>query len=86
MELNFSYISKIGAFYIVGAFEPENEFRLLDKYGTDEYPSTHITSHLFDQDIQIYYLKYRLTMSSQPFASRRLLMEKTVRILIHLFS
>lgn len=48
---NFTYISKIGAFYIHGKFKNEQEYRFLVKRGSDNYDAWDFTPVTFKDDI-----------------------------------
>ncbi|QQS04464.1 MAG: hypothetical protein IPK50_19565 [Fibrobacterota bacterium] len=51
LPLRFSYISKIGAFYIKGNFANEQEFRFLIKYSADNYNARKLKPTLLGNDI-----------------------------------
>lgn len=59
--LNFTYISKIGAFYIHGKFDNEQEYRFLVKRTSDSYNAWDFTPVVFDNDVTYIVL---------PFVSR----------------
>ena len=48
---NFSYISKIGAFYIKGNYKNEQEFRFLIKRNSDSYNAYQLQPVIFQDDI-----------------------------------
>ncbi|MNQ27227.1 hypothetical protein D3C85_404810 [compost metagenome] len=48
---NFTYMSKIGAFYIKGSFENEQEFRFLIKRTSDSYDAWGLQPITFQNDI-----------------------------------
>ena len=70
IPFNFSYSSKIGAFYIKGPFENEKEFRFLVKTTADNYKASHIQPVITDEDNQIAYIE--LPFSSE-FADFKLI-------------
>ncbi len=49
--LNFTYISKIGAFFIKGSFENEKEFRFLIKRDSDAYNAYNLKPKQYVDDI-----------------------------------
>lgn len=57
---NFSYISKIGAFYIKGDFKNEDEYRFLIKTTSDEYGAAHLKPIVTDAQEKIAYLELAL--------------------------
>lgn len=58
--LSFSYISKIGAFYIRGAFKNEAEYRLLIKTTADDYSASHLKMTVTDKEENIGYIELPL--------------------------
>lgn len=55
---NFTYISKIGAFYIKGVFENEQEYRFLIKRGSDNYNAWNLQPIRFQDDISYIVLPF----------------------------
>lgn len=61
---NFTYISKIGAFYIKGEFENEQEFRFLIKRTSDNYDAWKLQSITFQDDISYIVLPFESDYAS----------------------
>jgi hypothetical protein len=55
---NFTYISKIGAFYIKGSFENEKEYRFLIKRSSDNYDAWKLQPITFQNDISYIILPF----------------------------
>lgn len=55
---NFTYISKIGAFYIKGSFENEQEYRFLIKKGSDNYNTWSLQPIKFQDEISYIVLPF----------------------------
>lgn len=55
---NFTYMSKIGAFYIKGSFENEQEFRFLIKRTSDSYDAWRLQPITFQNDISYIVLPF----------------------------
>lgn len=55
---NFTYISKIGAFYIKGCFKNEQEYRFLLKRTSDDYNAWGLQPVAFDRDISYIVLPF----------------------------
>lgn len=56
--LNFTNISKIGAYYIKGCFENEKEYRFLIKRTSDDYSAEHLQPIRFQDDISYIILPF----------------------------
>jgi len=57
VPFNFTYSSKIGAFYIKGKFQNENEYRLIIKRTSDDYEAGHIPTHIVDAATGVKYIE-----------------------------
>ncbi len=57
VPLNFTYSSKIGAFYIQGRFKNEDEFRFLVKRTSDDYGAMHLKPVVTDPTKGIAYIE-----------------------------
>lgn len=55
---NFTYMSKIGAFYIKGGFENEQEYRFLIKRSSDSYNAWRLQPITFQNDISYIVLPF----------------------------
>jgi hypothetical protein len=55
---NFTYMSKIGAFYIKGNFENEQEYRFLIKQTSDSYNAWNLQPITFQNDISYIILPF----------------------------
>lgn len=56
---NFTYMSKIGAFYIKGDFDNEDEFRFLIKRTSDSYNAWNLQPITFQDDISYLILPFK---------------------------
>jgi hypothetical protein len=57
VPFNFTYSSKIGAFYIRGRYQNENEFRFIIKRTSDDYEAMHIIPHIVDEATGVKYIE-----------------------------
>ena len=57
IPLTFTYASKIGAFYIKGQFQNEDEFRFLVKRTADDYYAMHLVPVVTDESKHIAYIE-----------------------------
>ena len=57
MPFNFTYSSKIGAFYIKGKYLTENEFRFIIKRTSDDYNAAKIKHFTDNEDMGIKYIE-----------------------------
>ncbi|MEI6816465.1 MAG: hypothetical protein WCL14_07625 [Bacteroidota bacterium] len=64
---NFTYSSKIGAFYIKGAFQNENEFRFLIKRTSDDYNAYYLQPTITDAAENIAYIEIPLLSEFADF-------------------
>lgn len=67
---NFTYSSKIGAYYIKGKFKNENEYRFIIKRTADDYEAYYLAPVLIDDDNKIGYIEVPF---SNDFADLKLI-------------
>lgn len=60
VPFNFTYSSKIGAFYIKGQFQNENEYRFLIKRTSDDYNANYLQPTIIDPVENIAYIEIPL--------------------------